>query len=201
MAYYVGGALTPSIKIAVIRKRCPVDLRRHLQLAAADIQGDYNRLHEVVESYFRARGSVPGAPAAAMELDYISAALKGKGQVKGQGKGKSFVSSGKGTGANSSGKGTGASSSGMTCYTCGGFGHRSRDCPTGATKISSTSKAQPQAQQQPQQKKRFPPGDKIGKACHNCGKLGHFAAECRGPKATKSLHELGVEPEPRRPSS
>ena len=137
--HYLGGALSGKLRIAIVRKRAPPGLQRHLNVTVADYRDDYERLHEITEAYFRARGSVIPIESGEMRVDVLQT-------------GRSFPVQQMKPGAGE-----------LVCYRCGGRGHRARDCATPAPNASTTStrstptgRPQPWASQQvgqrPQQK-------------------------------------------------
>ena len=93
----------------------PPDLQRHLNVTAADYRDDYVRLHEIIEAYFRARGSVVPIESGEMRVDALQT-------------GRSFPVQQMKPGAGE-----------LVCYRCGGRGHRARDCATPAPNASTTS--------------------------------------------------------------
>ena len=79
-----GVRVPDDLMIALIRHRAPVDLRRHLRLAAQQYEGSYEDFRAQVESYWRSfegpeeQGGPPSS--SAMEVDYLA---KGSGRGSG----------------------------------------------------------------------------------------------------------------------
>jgi hypothetical protein len=50
------------LKVAIVRSRCPSELRTHLELHAAEYEENYDAMRRVVDRFFRARGAVRFQP-------------------------------------------------------------------------------------------------------------------------------------------
>ena len=88
--------MTDDVKISLVRRRAPHDLRKHLQLNAQCYADSYTSLHDVVEAYWSAleEESAPQSFASdqPMEIDFVR---RGKGKsVDDKGRGKGFIYSG-----------------------------------------------------------------------------------------------------------
>jgi hypothetical protein len=83
---FLRGELTPSIMVAVVRRRAPEGIRQHLQIHASEDEEDYPRLHQVIEACLRARGSsIMTYSSDPMSIDVLTA-----GGAKGSQKGHCF---------------------------------------------------------------------------------------------------------------
>ena len=79
--------MSPDLKVAIVRRRAPTDLRTCLQLHAADYQEDYDRFHGIIEAYFSARGQTSIEPIRVDALAVGSARFVPLRGGRGQGKG------------------------------------------------------------------------------------------------------------------
>jgi hypothetical protein len=72
----VMAAFTDDIMIAIVRRRVPFELQSYLRVHALEYEGQYVRLHETVENYFRSQGiTVLGAPGASDQRTGLQTAM------------------------------------------------------------------------------------------------------------------------------
>jgi len=114
------------LRVAVLLKHSPANLRNHLQLNANLFESDWSKLRATVRMYLQARRSFQGnagmganPPSGTSGQDHVPMDIGYLGKAKGKGR--------KGMKGDGFEKGQGRKETGP-CYNCGKAGHLAKDC-------------------------------------------------------------------------
>eukprot|EP00971_Amphidinium_carterae_P044042 866611-Amphidinium_carterae.2 len=176
-----GRPLDADVKVAVVMRHAPGDVKQALRQASHVIGDDYNRLRDVLATYMQSgrdynslgvcishqSGDSGGGGAQPMDVGGLQDKGKygkGKGKDKGKqkGKGKPWQPGGKSKGKEKGKQDKGGKSPPGTivgapgqfqgyCNACGAWGHRRAQCPNRTQRVGGLEDQGGQQQQQPQQ--------------------------------------------------
>eukprot|EP00928_Gymnodinium_smaydae_P089178 TRINITY_DN73179_c0_g1_i1.p1 TRINITY_DN73179_c0_g1~~TRINITY_DN73179_c0_g1_i1.p1 ORF type:complete len:456 (+),score=40.33 TRINITY_DN73179_c0_g1_i1:77-1444(+) len=176
-ASQIGVRIPDDLKIAIVRHRAPDELRQRLRVTAAQYEGNYNKFHDEVESYWKTLEGPSADPAkesredASMQIDLLTSSRNAANWRS--------VSWWNGKG--------------QACWHCNLRGHFARDCPLAHRAFEHNNSRQRVEQ-------READNDNVDAArvregfrgwCFVCGKVGHRAWQCdRRARFVGDVHML-----------